>query len=287
MSVKAFFLTVALLLSVCLKVFAGNKSAPLEILYIANVNALLENCHCGDPPLGGLARITTAVKRERQKNPALILIDGGDFFNSYPFEDLNKTVLKIYTLLNPDILSVGENEFIDGFSLIEPFLKINHNKILSTNYNIYKINGKDYIRKSDFVFLSYLDKKVFLSGGNDFINFNVTRFKTIYNRYKNRVLVVLYHGYFEDVKRFVALYPNIDLVLCAHSRAGLIDKYGAATIVGSGTDGEYIIKIFIDGAAGIKIERLPIGLEIKQDATVMKYVDSFKELQKNQRPKKN
>ena len=281
MSVKAFLLTVILLLSVCLKAFAGKKSASLEILYIANTNALIENCHCGNPSLGGLARIATVVKEERKNNPALILIEGGDFFNTYPFEEINRTVLSIYNQIKPDIIIPGENEFIDGLSLIKPFLEKNVNKIISSNYKIDNLNTKNYSLKSNVVFLSYLDRRVFSSVNDNKIIFNDKLFKSNYEKNKKHFIVLLYHGFYEDVKKFIELYPEIDIVLSAHSAAGQIGRIGNTIIVGSGSDGEYVNKILLNSNGLVKTELIPVGIDIKQDKTVMKFINSFKETLKS------
>jgi 2',3'-cyclic-nucleotide 2'-phosphodiesterase (5'-nucleotidase family) len=281
MSVKAFLLTVILLLSVCLKAFAGKKSASLEILYIANTNALIENCHCGNPSLGGLARIATVVKEERKNNPALILIEGGDFFNTYPFEEINRTVLSIYNQIKPDIIIPGENEFIDGLSLIKPFLEKNVNKIISSNYKIDNLNTKNYSLKSNVVFLSYLDRRVFSSVNDNKIIFNDKLFKSNYEKNKKHFIVLLYHGFYENVKKFIELYPEIDIVLSAHSAAGQIGRIGNTIIVGSGSDGEYVNKILLNSNGLVKRELIPVGIDIKQDKTVMKFINSFKETLKS------
>jgi len=283
MSVKAFLLTVILLLSVCPKAFAGKKSASLEILYIANTNALLENCHCGNPSLGGLARIATVVKEERKNNPALILIEGGDFFNTYPFKEINKTVLYIYNQIKPDIIVLGENEFIDGISLIKPFLQKNINKIISSNYKIDNLNTKKYIRKSNIVFLSYLDRWMFLNGNDDNIAFNDKRFKTLYDKNANSFIIVIYHGLYENVQNFVSLYPEIDIILSAHSAAGQVSRIGNTVIIGSGSDGEYINKILLDDSGNAETQLIPVSIDIKQDETAMKYINAFKESEKRRR----
>ena len=283
MSVKAFLLTVVLLSSVCPKVFAGKNSAPLEILYIANTNALLENCHCGSPSLGGLARISTLVREEREKNPNLLLVDGGDFFNTYPFEELNKTVLEIYDRLKPDVMALGENEFLNGISFIMPFIRKNRYKIISSNYKIDDLNTQKNIRKSNSVFLSYLDKNLFLNGGSQNIKFNENEFKSLYEKNKNRFLIVLYHGYYDNLKDFIARYPEIDLVLSAHSKAGELGKTGNTLIIGSGSDGEFINKITLDKKGEAIVKLLPVNLDIKQDEIALKYIKLFKEAEKRRR----
>ncbi len=276
---KVFFLTTFLLLSICFKPIYGKHTTPLEILFIANTNALLENCHCGNPSLGGLARIVTIVEKERQKNPDVVFIDGGNFFNSYPFFELNKTVLDIYSYIKPDLLVPGENEFIDELTLITQFIENNPKNIVCTNYKIGNLDVSVYRKYSDIVFLSFLDKTIIQSYNNDTIIFDNNRFKAQYEKFKNLYLIVLYRGY-DSIKKFINMYPEINMILSTHAQAGVVEKYSNTNIIGSGNDGEYVIKITLDTDKKVSVKLLPVNLDIEQNKHVMKYVNHFKEVER-------
>jgi 2',3'-cyclic-nucleotide 2'-phosphodiesterase (5'-nucleotidase family) len=276
MSIKYFIFTVILLVSLNLPASYGKKPVPLEILFVANTNALLENCHCGNPSLGGLARIATIIKEERKRNPHLIFIDGGDFFNTYPFKEINETVLDIYSSIMPDIIIPGENEFIDGIPLIKPFLKINAHKTICSNFRIADIKTKDYFKKNSLIFVSYLDKSLFLNDISGGLIFDEDLFKKEYDKFKENFLVVIYHGYSDSIESFIKKYPEIDLILAAHTDVGFVNSTSNVQIIGSGTDGEYIVKITLGENHVAKVELLEVKLAVKQDEDVLKYISKFK-----------
>ena len=43
------------------------------------------------------------IKSYSEENPDIIVIDGGDTFNYYPFEALNTAIASSYKIISPDI----------------------------------------------------------------------------------------------------------------------------------------------------------------------------------------
>ena len=72
------------LLLTCFQLYGSN----IYILFTANINGNLENCNCSLNSAGGIGRITTLFSEFRKEYPNTIIIDGGDYFNSYSFNCL-------------------------------------------------------------------------------------------------------------------------------------------------------------------------------------------------------
>ena len=111
----------------------GNK---INILYTANINATYKNCACGSNPLGGIDRIKTYIDDFRMNNTNTIVIDGGNFFNSYPFIELNNKVFKSLSLLNYNLLAPGIHLFFENNNLYDQYSKKYYNSLINSNSNL-------------------------------------------------------------------------------------------------------------------------------------------------------
>jgi len=59
----------------------------------------------------------------RKNHSQTFVIDGGDFFNSYPFPELNTAMLNAIPHMNYDIMLPGENVFYESEKFINEYLK--------------------------------------------------------------------------------------------------------------------------------------------------------------------
>lgn len=265
------------------------KSQPgssAQILFLANINGLLENCHCGNPSLGGIDRIAALVKQLRKNSPGLIYVDGGDFFNSYSYPRLNKAVLKAYDVLKPDILTPGDQEWVEGFPFFIRNIKPLSSKLLYTNLRLSGNGQRGRIRTYAFgrhrlVFLSFLDSAAF-----EFVTpdkrlvFQNEIFRRFYQKTKaGDFLIVIYHGPQKAFDRFIARYPRIDCVLLAHQQRLEDDLQNRPALIGGAEDGAYLKRIEIGykkNAYKLKVEKLAIYDSLKKDPSVLRVIQDFK-----------
>ena len=257
----------------------------LEILFFANANALLENCHCGTPSLGGLARLSTIVTRKRHKNPKLMLIDGGDFFNPYDYAKLNLAVLQIYRILQPTILSLGEQEFVQGTAFLRQNLSdwrapVTSNFVLkgwkSARQRVIRVQGNrvtflTYLDKSSFDVIPFDDKHLFIDS---------TGFKRMYNKgVRQGYLIVIFHGSDASLRRFIKKHSEVDLILAGHTQQEKYNLTAKPAVVYGGVDTRFIYDITIDFGASrnpLRCQAVPVGEELPQDKRILPIIKKFK-----------
>ena len=263
--------------------FAQNQTANSEILFFSNVNASLQNCGCGEPPLGGIAQMIPLIEKKRRENPQILVVDGGDFFNSYSYPDLNHAVLELYQRLQPDLAALGDQELIEGISFLKKNTLFFNKYVISSNTNFPEIKThKEYVidKTTHLYFLSWLDASAFdIIEKPKFLKFNRNSFDTLYKqRDKNHLLIVIFHGAASAVKKFSETYPEIDIILLAHAQSNIKELDNRPYIIGGGADGEYIKDIFImrrDDKIQINVQDIPVSMRVKPDSEALKIIDKW------------
>ncbi len=258
----------------------------LQLLYIANVNGVVENCNCGHPSLGGLARLSSLVAEKRKTHPGTIFIDGGDFLNPYPYPELNLAVLDIYKLLQPDIILVGDQEWVEE----PPFLYRNFNlwpQITGTNFKIRnkKINKERVYPLSNGIrvrILTYLDICSFdlLGIPEKELIFDEKNFKRAVSRKKkDEILVVVFHGCVGGQGRFLRKYRQVDVLLVAHTQQTKLQLNRKPVIIPGGSDCRYLYQINIapkEDSYTLKAKRLQVNKALKQDKRLLPILKRLK-----------
>jgi 2',3'-cyclic-nucleotide 2'-phosphodiesterase (5'-nucleotidase family) len=258
-----------------------NKKPIFEIIYLANINGNIENCHCGEPSLGGLDRIFTIIKKQRALNPNLIVIDGGDTFNPYSFVELNRAMLKAYQIIKPDIWVLSEQELVEGKDLLIKALKNQKSKIVLSNYTIKNIPSEEYqnytIEKNSAVKIySYVQPSLFSKLKGLRFNKPDILFKNLDERSFN---ILVFHGEEDALVKIKSEFDEFDLILTAHQQSNKFQLNSRPAIIGAGADGENIIHISLHKSKGkinISAGQIPIGLEIEPDTEVRKQVEEYK-----------
>ena len=87
--------------------YPGLKADELYIIYTSNINGTIENCGCGSDPLGGIDRVKSFIDKFETENKNIYIIDGGDYFNSYPYPTLNDAMSNALFLINYDCIVPG------------------------------------------------------------------------------------------------------------------------------------------------------------------------------------
>jgi len=258
-----------------------------EILFLANLNGVIENCRCGNPPLGGMPQISAIIDEHIRKNKYTYFIDGGDFFNTYPYPLLNSAVIEIYNLLKVTFLVPGDQERIDIDELDHKVLLELKESIIASNYRINKFDFKSYglleMRNGIKAYvLSYLDEKsFFVSEDKKDIQFDDAYFASTYNDIskKNRLMVLVFHGTSFTMGVLKEKFPEFDLILWAHEQSGVENLSGTPAIIGGGADGEYIKKIEIYNETdnfSFKSTSIPVTANLQGNPGIEKIIEKFK-----------
>lgn len=90
----------------------------------------------------GLAKISTLVSQERKKNPNILLIDNGDFFQGTPLTSYYNTISKswkvhplatVYNAIGYDAINLGNHEFNYGKDILKRYIAGLQAPVLSAN----------------------------------------------------------------------------------------------------------------------------------------------------------
>ncbi len=263
------------------------NSSPADsmvIIYSANLNGNIDNCRCGDPPLGGLDHFSTLLSREREKHFTLFF-DGGDAFNAYSYPELNKALVSIYGLLQPDVFTVADQEFSEGRPFLSKALSRFGSAVVQGNTRIKAYAGADsykrFKHKGRVVGVtSYLEMKNRQMGPvKDFLEPEKQRFdKAVKAISGTDYKVLIYHGERKYLPGLLKKYPSWDVVLLAHEQLAVNEMYGHIRLVCPGADGEYVSRIVLKKEAGktrITVRQLPVGLELPADPTIKEIIKNY------------
>jgi 2',3'-cyclic-nucleotide 2'-phosphodiesterase (5'-nucleotidase family) len=250
------------------------------IVYTANMNGMIENCGCGADPLGGVGRVKSFIDRFRKENKNVIVIDGGDYFNSYPFPKLNEAMFKSLLLLNYDCLVPGDQVFVEGDTFYSEFASsFKDNILLSNSKSEFKNRIIKNFNSNQILIYGYLSPYIF-----EFIKMpdrlNLTNFVDAKpeSAKKTDFQIVVIHGYLSNAEQFAAENETVDLILLAHDQRKGIWNKNQATIIGNGKDSEYIsiVEVSRDTEWNISVKQAKIHEELPEDDQIVKIIEDYK-----------
>ncbi|HID38662.1 MAG TPA: hypothetical protein EYP36_04000, partial [Calditrichaeota bacterium] len=227
--------------------------------------------------------MATLIEIRRAQTFPVLLIDGGDFFNPYPYYELNDAALKILNVLQPDGFLTAEQEFQEDEKLIERLFKLL--PVLGSNFKYNSYPKSELIVRllqdhKKLVILGYLSPESFPGQLPGKLIFSEKQFQSIYNSLeKNSIIVVAFHGSKAALDRFLTDYPKTDLVLWAHAQSRLTNISDKPAVVGGGSDGEHLILIDLifnkKKELLIQVERIPVSKKIPPNTAVKKIIEDF------------
>ncbi|MGD9486842.1 MAG: hypothetical protein AB7W47_02360 [Calditrichaceae bacterium] len=286
-----FFLFIQLFLYHCDKKAESSENPKIlfELIYISNLNGSLENCGCGDPPLGGVDRIASVINQKRSENPNLLFIDGGDFLNTYPFRLLNSSVVEGYKYLKPDGLILGDQEFVEGPGFLNRLALELRKSIIASNYMIQNTKLREnLVFKSPsgetMRFFAYLDPESFdFIKADSLTRFDPQKFDSLYHAInKEEISVVIYHGTSVGLESFLNKYSDFDLILSSHEQSLKYTVNSSPAVISGGADGKSVINIQVlksETDIEYRVFNIPIGLEIEPEPAVSdiiyKYINNL------------
>lgn len=97
--------------------------------------------------LGGVARRAALIKRIRQTNPHVLLLDSGDIFQGTPYFNFFKGELefKAMSAMNYDVATLGNHDFDNGVDGLVDMLPHADFQFVSSNYEITNPTLKDRV----------------------------------------------------------------------------------------------------------------------------------------------
>ena len=235
----------------------GNQ---INILYTANINATFDDCNCGNNPLGGINRIKTYFDEFRNNNKNTLYIDGGNFFNSYKYPELNRSALNALTLLQYDLITPGFHIFSEDKDFF------NYNSVINSNI-IHKIESfKDFnFNGIKIRFFAFLSPKLFkYSEKPDWLELN-TEINNI-EYLQDGINILIFNGYKTDAENFLKQHNNFDILLLSYDQQKGIWKHNNTSIIGGGHDAESIalVEIYnVDSKRNIDLKYVDMDESIK------------------------
>ena len=254
------------------------------IFYTSNVDGYLKACNCPGNLFGGLIYADEVIKNVKDTNDNVIVIDGGDLFPSKNWIPKANYVIKLYNHIGLDIINIGDQEFQFGFDYLKE--KGNEAKFDFVSANIRK-NGKlvfkpfliKKIGSLKIGIIGYADPHVFYSMNMkdiDVIPADKSLPPIIKEiAHKCDFLILLSHSGMEKDKILAKAFPEIDLILGAHSEilSHKPKKINKTYIIHSGSFAHYLLKITLSKSSAnkkkityesIKLEGIPISRSVQK-----------------------
>ncbi len=257
----------------------NTKAAPAYLIYTSNINGFLQNCGCGSEPLGGIGRIKHFIDTFKTKHPNVLLIDGGDYFNSYPFPGLDEAMSQVLKLMSYDVLVPGDQEFVEGEQFFRRLSSDYSDKLVLTNANS---NHKKVL------YTQIADKRVAIYGllceeVFDFVevpaDLTLTSLFDLPGEVKSAddLNIVVIHGFLSDAQAFAQKFQTVDLILLSHDQSRGVWNTNGVTILGNGKDSEYIsvVKAEYKRQWKFEVNQIKISESIPEDKDVLKIIEDF------------
>jgi len=261
-----------------LVVSCGVNKVPVEILYWANLNGNLENCGCGDNPLGGLDLAASVIREKRRNNPDLLFIDGGNFGNPYSFPSHNQRMELVYNQLSPDIITPGYQDFIDrplGFTILGAGDK---SRLLSSNYKLRKNAYISSLEKNNrgqkVKIYSVLAQSQFEQASDQIEKAHTDVFQKDYQiKSGDDLLIVVFQGWKSEMDDFRNRYPEVDCILWSFAQSDIIQTTEKPFVIGGRSDGEYLLDLRLNENY-LRAEVISIDLNLLPDNHIRNLLDS-------------
>ncbi len=271
----------------------------ITILFTGNTNGSLEPCGCPGNKYGGMAQRMTLLKNEREKDHDLLLMDAGDFFPSTPNIYHPEPIIEIMNLMKYDIITLGDQEFINGNEYLKNIMPKMKFEIISSNI-FYKDTGEKILPNSYLIkeiksvkigIIGVTSNKIFSFLPQEKIN-NIlikdpveSTQKIIQKLHKEvDILLVLSHQPLGENRSYAGTLYWIDAILGAHD-GGLADnkssKVNDIPILHPGRNGDHIIKLIFDfdktnkKIKTLDIESIFVDKKTAKDAEIENIVKNY------------
>lgn len=246
---------------------AGTPLPPFTILYTGSTWNYLEPCGCCRHQVGGLPRRLTAIKKFRNNDTPVLLVDSGnqvDYYLSNQTRELERRKIPMMhealDMVQYDAINIGESDLSLLPELSQALgKKESESPYLSTNVTLKEHTLKPWIMKKTgdgFVAIAGITR---VPGGPTGVytsrdpEESLSRLSAL--RKKASFIVLLSQMGQEEDRRIARLNPWINLII--GSREGTPIQEGTTCILPTGTKGEYL------GKAEVTYDRRSEGYNVK------------------------
>ncbi len=264
---------------------AASDLVKLTILHTNDVHSHIDPFPINDPKypgLGGVARRAALIKKIREQEENVLLLDAGDVFQGTPYFNYygGELEFKLMTQMGYDACTVGNHDFDNGLEGLEkqlphagfPFICSNYdfsdtvmyNKTL--NYKVFEKGGikigvfglgielEGLVMKKNYGKTRYLDPINTAAHYAKFLR---------YDRQCDLVICLSHLGYKYQNKKFsdtdlASISHNIDLIIGGHTHT-LLEK----PVLTKNAEGKEILIAQV-GWAGVYLGRIDYFFEIKK-----------------------
>ena len=244
---------------------AAAAATGVTILFTNNTNGMLKSAPGIE--VGGLARRATIIKRERALGNVLLL-DGGDFMSTSPDLKKSKKIVKAMAKMGYDAVGIGEAEFVNGLGYLRTLAENKTLPLVCANVKQCKgeLECTDIVRSTisrevggkKVAIFSYTSEDAFGFTPEERLKSGIWYVKIVdyksplkgfieSKRKDNDLLVVISHAGIEADQALAQEFPEIDVIIGAHSQTFLNQptKVGRTVIAQAAGDGQYLGKLVI------------------------------------------
>jgi thiol-disulfide isomerase/thioredoxin len=278
---------------------APQRRRRVTLLLTNSTNGYLESCDCPTHPYGGLVRRATYLRRIRQADPHVLVLDSGDLLPPFVSDAHARAVLAAYALMEYDAVGIGDQElawkgFIPAISTAPgdaiPFLLSNivrcEDNACHTIAPMERLLVRDGIR---FLVLAITDPDTFaLYPERVTKHLEMRDARSVLGGLADArageydVLIVLSHAGFDRDRELAAQFPYVDIIVGGHSQTLLKEpvRVGRTLIAQAGRNGEHVLKLDLEFAAGrgiarVSCEAVPLLKEIPDDPDIRRIADAY------------
>lgn len=270
-------------------------SKQLHIAYTGNLNCNLEACDCGGNVQGGMVRLAQAIDSLKHRHPDLILLDSGDFFNSYTLPRADSLMWEFMLMLKFDAITPGDQEYVEGIEFLNSFQGKNKLPLISANifekndqlpaFEPFRIIHRDGLRigitgitlPESFSFIS--EPALLVKPWQDWVQKALEQM----NHSTDLNILLLHGGYREGIK-IAGIFPEFQIIIAGHTQEQAYWEKKNQVVVQSGVDGEILGLLEIEIAGGTTCFRnqfLPVGAGYGENLKFKQKVDGYYQSLKN------
>lgn len=288
-----FLIFILLTCSLNTTLFSRQPDSPeIQLIYTGNLNCALDDCRCDDEFAGGFTRILTALDSLRQRHPNLLLVDAGDFLNSYSLPNANRLMVELLTQAGYAALNLGDQEFVESPAFLErtnrgrevPLPFISGNLLLKTGRKTLaplKIK-KILAGPIPLSILGVVDAEAFefISAEGLTIIPPEEVLRAIPPEAKDPadLQILLFHGSWQRATGLLREFPWIDVVVLAHNQRRQFQVQAGVALAECGSEGEYLGRLRIIRAGNswaFENEFIPIFRHISPNREAQRKVDEY------------
>lgn len=235
---------------------------PVHLLFTTNLSGSLDDCRCGGPVVGGMNRLLHLIERQRERHPDLLLVDGGDFLNSYSLPDANRIMLRLMAMARYDAVAVGDQEFVETPDFLREalFTEAPPAPLLAANLRHPAFPDFDGVRRTRAGATAVAIAALVGDDCFDFIDPGALergdpaaalRAIAAEMQAGSDLQVLLWHGGWTEARAVATAFPWLDVMILGHNHLRHVERIGTTTLAEAGSAAEYLGHLVLhdDGGA--------------------------------------